>query len=111
MVHKESIYLLWPALRDAGDLWIAIGTMWWRLFPWERWMWCRLSTDSDPATNPRASAVIHKAKWASGAEFQCKGSATGRRGDTCVLQPPNIVPSGRVRLQMRGGTSASLKAP
>lgn len=52
----------------------------------------RLSTDSDPATNPRASAEIHKARWTSEAEFQCKGSATGRRGETCVLQPPNIFP-------------------
>lgn len=55
-------------------------------------MWWRLSTDSDPATNPRASAEIHKARWTSEAEFQCKGSATGRRGETCVLQPPNIFP-------------------
>lgn len=55
-------------------------------------MWWRLSTDSDPATNPRASATIHKARWANEAEFQCKGSATGRRGENCVLQPPNIFP-------------------
>lgn len=31
-VHRECIdgekYLLCPALRDAGDLWIAIGTVW-----------------------------------------------------------------------------------
>lgn len=55
-------------------------------------MWWRLSTDSDPATNPRASAEIHKARWTSEAEFQGKGSATGRKGETCVLQPPNIFP-------------------
>lgn len=64
---------------------MAIGTMWWRLLPWERWMWWRLSTGSDPATKPRASAATHRARWASSA----RGLAGG---ETCVLQLPNIFP-------------------
>lgn len=64
---------------------MAIGTMWWRLLPWERWMWWRLSIGSDPATKPRARAATHRARWVSSA----RGLADG---ETCVLQHPNIFP-------------------
>lgn len=75
---------------------MAIGTMWWRLLPWERWMWWRLSKGSDPATKPRASAATHRARWASSA----RGLAGG---ETCVLQPPNIFPELLFPDRGRGG--------
>lgn len=66
---------------------------------------------SEPATKPRASAVIHKAKWVSEAEFRFRGSATGLRGENCVLQPPNIFPEWPNEASDEGGTSVSLRAP
>lgn len=66
---------------------------------------------SEPATKPRASAVIHKAKWVSEAEFRFRGSATGLRGENCVLQPPNIFPEWPNEASDEGGTSMSLRAP
>lgn len=74
-------------------------------------MWWRLSIGSDPATKPRASAVIHKAKWVSEAEFRFRGSATGLRGENCVLQPPNIFPEWPDEASDEGGTWVSLRAP
>lgn len=74
-------------------------------------MWWRLSTGSDPATKPRASAVIHKAKCVSEAEFRFKVSATGLVGGNRVLQPPNIFPEWPYEASAMGGTWASLTAP
>lgn len=76
-------------------------------------MWWRLSTapGSDPATKPRARAVIHKARWVSEAEFRFRGSATGLGGANCVLQPPNIFPEWPDEASDQGGTSVSLTAP
>lgn len=75
-------------------------------------MWWRLSTapGSDPATKPKARAVIHKARWVSEAEFRFRGSATGLRGVNCVLQPPNIFPEWPDEASDRGGTSVSFTA-
>lgn len=76
-------------------------------------MWWRPSTapGSDPATKPRARAVIHKARWVSEAEFRFKGSATGLKGANCVLQPPNIFPEWPGEASDQGGTSMSPTAP
>lgn len=76
-------------------------------------MWWRFSTvpGSDPATKPRARAVIHKARWVSEAEFRFRGSATGLRGANCVLQPPNIFLEWPDEASDQEGTSVSLTAP
>lgn len=66
---------------------------------------------SDPATKPRARAVIHKARWVSEAEFLFRGSATGFRVENCVLHPPNIFPEWPDEASDQGGTSVSLRAP
>ena len=66
---------------------------------------------SDPATKPRARAVIHKARWVSEAECRFRGSATGLRGANCVLHPPNIFPEWPDEASDQGGTSVSLRAP
>jgi len=73
-------------------------------------MWCT-APGSDPATKPRARAVIHKARWVREAELRFGGSATGLRGENCVLQPPNIFPEWPVEASDQGGTSVSLYSP
>lgn len=76
-------------------------------------MWWRLSTapGSDPATKPRARAVIHKARWASEAELRFRGSATGLRGAKCDLQPSNIFPEWPDVASDRGGTCGEPHSP
>lgn len=73
-------------------------------------MWCT-APGSDPATKPRARAVIHKARWDREAGLRFGGSATGLRGENCVLQPPNIFPEWPVEASDQGGTSVSLYSP
>lgn len=76
-------------------------------------MWWRLSTapGSDPATKPRARAVIHKARWVREAEFRFRGSSTGLWGANCVLQPPNIFPEWPDEASDQGGTSVEPYSP
>lgn len=113
MVHiysKRWRYLLCPARRDAGDLCMAIGTAWCRLFPWERWMWWTLSTvaGSDPAAKLRVRAKIHTARWDSEAECRFRGSVTGPTGANCDLRLRNIFLSGQMKLQAK--LAVSLRA-
>ena len=106
-LDKKGINLLCPARSEAGvpcaaAAAAATGTVWWRLFPWEWWLWRGASSaapDSDPATKPRATAPTHRASrpardgWRRWLRFgPLHSSPPVLEGATCVHQHPNIFP-------------------